>query len=215
MGALVLADDAACVLVVVLAVVVARRSRPHWRIAAFFAWIVTSDALALALRTARAGAPRPYEGLARISFHVDELITLSLSFLPVVLCVHFFLGRRVRLVLLTCAAAFAICCASYPALSKDRLAVFYEVAALGSIVLSWGAILWGVLQRRHVPPSVSHLMLILYGAADTAIFVVRVNGRFFESWPVVQLANILLFLTCAAAQLLWLNRRSPAVEAAA
>jgi hypothetical protein len=197
-----------------LAWLVARRDHTHGRFAGYVTWMAVGNALRIALLDARDGAPKPYTGVARFLFHVDQALVLSWSAFFVALCIHHFAARRIWPAFVGWAAAMAVCL-DYPAVSKDTLAALYRAAALITLLASWGCIAWGILRRRSFEPRLTHLTLILFATTDVALFLVPYARGLVANWPLVQLATVLMLASCCAVHLWWLRRWDETAEMSA
>lgn len=190
---------ATSIAVAVVAVVVALRDRRHAAFALAAVWLAATDWLRIGVATFRAGAHRPLTGVARASMHVEELLVLSWSFATIALTLHYFTRIRPVWLLAPYAIAFAFCL-DYPAMAGESLAVLYRTVWLAACLGSWCAIAWAMVFRNQLQPTVTHLLVMFWAAADVIINALPLASDFFRDWDMVRMANIVTALACIAAQ---------------
>lgn len=198
--------------VAILAWLAHRRRDDYGPMAAYLIWMAGSDWLRVGLRTILQGADRPLEGLARISFHADQLIVLSWSFLFVSCCVHYFMGKKTWPVLGVWGAVW-LACLNYPLVSGAVLEGVYVGVSLGTLLGSWAAIAWGVVGARK-NPGLPHLVIILGACTDGVSNIVPFARGLVANWPLVQLITVTLLSAWVAIHAVWLIRRRGALSEA-
>lgn len=202
-----------------LAAAVARKDLRHLPLAIALAALAIPDLVRPVLIGIDSGAPRPFHGLARLAFHIDEAIVLSWPLIMLACALHYFVGGRAwRWALVGWIAAVCLCFI-YPYFSGQRLVYVYGVVGIAALVASWGCIVSGVLFRAALRPTLAHLVVILYAATDVGTWLLLFVQGIIRDWPLVLIANVLLLVACVVAHVRWLfmegrRRDTPSTAAA-
>jgi hypothetical protein len=177
---------------------VSRRSREHAGVAGFVSWMVASDAMRRVTVALRGTAPHPLHGVARIAFHVDELLVSSWSFVFVACCAWYFLRSRrtAASVGALWIATWVVMIASYPWLVTARLMVLYQAFFWITLAIAWGTILFAMFRRRELRPGLAHLVLIIYAAADLVVGAFPFLHGFVGRWQDARVVTILMYSVC-------------------
>jgi hypothetical protein len=191
--------------VAILAWLAYRRRDHYGPMAAYLVWMAGSDWLRVGLRVLLDGADRPFEGLARVSFHADQLVVLSWSFLFLACCVHYFVGKKIWPVLGVWGAVWLVCL-NYPFVSGSTLERLYLGVTLGTLLVSWAVIAWGVVRTRKAA-SLPHLILILGACADGVLNIMPYVRGLVTSWPLARMVTVMLLSAWVAIHAIWLVRR--------
>ena len=189
----------------VLAVVVATRYRMHRPVAAYIGWMFAAENVRFGLMHAYQGAPRPFHGLARVAFHLDEGVALSWYAFFIAGCLIVFVGRGARWAFVAWALLWSACL-YYPRVSGQVLVEIYHLTAIASMIASWACIAYGVFFRRDLAPGLPHLILIFYASTDVATYLFSLLEGFVKNWPIIRIANMLLLVACIATHIAWLAR---------
>ena len=196
-------------LLTILAALVTWRNREHVWLAAYVAWMLSSDLIRMLLERAGARTRGPVLSVAGIARQLDDLLVLSWSFLFVACCVHYFARRRP-------AAVIVVWILTWIASNTVRLVAgrgydLYLMVGIACSAASWALILHGVLRRKDLDPGLAHLVLILYAGTDIVLYLVPLKDHYLEHWPLVRLANHLLLIVCCVAHVWWLVRGGPRI----
>ena len=81
-------------------------------------------------------APRPFHGLARVAFHLDEAVALSWYAFFLAVCLAVFVGRGARGALVGWLLA-CLLFLDYPRVTGALLVDAYLVAAIGTGIAAW------------------------------------------------------------------------------
>lgn len=180
-----------------LAVAVWRREPSHRAFAAYVVWMTASDWGRLLLAELRESAARPYTGLARVWFHLDEALVLSWSFGLLAVTLLSFARWRPWTAALGWAVAMAVCL-DYPDVRGETLQVVYRTSALLCLGTGIGCVFWGILVRRDLQPRLHHLAVMAFLAADSVIYLLPYVKDMFGEWSIVRTINtVLLLVLCA------------------
>jgi hypothetical protein len=175
----------------VVAMLVARRDRDHWPLAAYAAWLPLADLLRIPIRAYRAGLEHPGEGLGRLLFHVGEglYLTISFGFLAVVLVS--FTRAKWWPALAGWAVVLAICL-DYEVVRRDVLENLYRTVAIGCMGVGLLAVAHAMLVRRDLQPKLHHLSIMIYLAADVVTYLFPFVGSLYTDWDVVRGINVVM-----------------------
>lgn len=175
-------------------------------------------------------APRPFVGLARAAFHVDQGAVLALPALSAGLALVVLLGapwRAVAVALSACWAALLGCVAArYPELRGDAwLDVVHRAAAASVAVQLGAAAIWRIrgwaavrAARRRAPdpswiagfvPALPDRAVLVLLAGDAAALLGPWLGAPVAHWPIWQVQSALTLATLALLEERWIRARTP------
>lgn len=216
MSAIISVHMAGTALVPVLAWAVARRQRSHVPLAAYLTWLAVVDGVNVALRGGIYQTPsHPMHGWARAAFHVDDALSQSTQFFFLACILHYFLGRGARWPIALWAVVVTLRASRYPAsVSWPAFAMVFNATAL----FCWLVIVFAILTRRELKPTISHVVLILYSATDAvaaAFPLLRLPSSPSTTWHLVMVCATIGVAAVIVAHLVALWRlRSDAPDAA-
>lgn len=188
----------------VLAWLVAARDPRHRALAGFLTFNVAADVARFALLTARAHAVRPYTGVHRLGFHVDQFLLLGFFALLLATALHYFLGRFRWLFAAVWLPAFLVCL-DYPTVRGPTLAMVYQATAGVCVVGAWLTIAVGILTRKNLDARLAHLVIIALTATETISLLGLASTDYFARWPLIDWSTTFLLAFCAVAHLWWLR----------
>lgn len=189
------------------------------------------DVLRVALRLlVLRHAPRPFVGLARAVFHVDQGAVLALPALSAGLALVVLLGapwRPLAAALGVCWAALLGCVAArYPELRGDAwLDVVHGVAGASVVVQLSAAAIWRIRgwatlrALRRAAPAGMTVTSVIPTLPDRAVLVLLVGdgaallgpwlGAPVAHWPIWQVQSAVTLATLALLEERWIRARTP------
>lgn len=190
---------------VILSWGVTRRLPSHKPVAAFFTWVGFLEVVRSTAKpyTDHAGDPG---GLPVALRYLDRATVLTWWFFPLALCIHYFLRRKPHAVWPVMVVAWLLI-ARYPAVSAEELGTYLLVYAAVTMSASWAIIFWGMTRRDDVTPTISHLAVMVYVAAEVAMDLVPLAEDVLGNWSYIIAGNIVLYATLALLQGGWLLRK--------
>ena len=199
------------VLAAVLSWLVVRRDSGHRWMAAYVTFMAAEHWLRQLFLIIETAAP----AAVVVTTPLDHLVVLSWSLAFAACCVHYFVGRWVWAVMVVLGLLWSVR-QWYPGWTADHTMTLMRGVGNVTLVFAWVLIIWGVLRKHELRPRLAHLVLILYAACDVVTKLVPLRRGYFENWPLVRLATVLMLLAICAAHARWLilaRRRAVAVEA--
>lgn len=190
-----------------LAAVVHRFDRRHGPLAAYLAWYAAGDLVRLRALGSFKPFRHPAQGVVRGLYHLDGAIVLSWYFLFWALCLHYFVRRSARVPVLAWVVVCAATVVMYPAWSGPTLRPLHLGVVYASPCVSWAIIVYGLLRRREIRPTLAHLVLIVFATTDFVAAAFPLVGGDLAQWPLVRLVSLIGLLTIDAAHVVWLSRR--------
>jgi hypothetical protein len=154
--------------------------------------MAVADALRVATLDLRGTGPHPLHGVARIAFHVDQLLVTSWSFGFLACGALYFLRRR-RLALSILGVwllAWGALVATYPLVVTARLMVAYQTLFWATLAVSWATILFVMFRRRTLRPGLAHLVLIMYATSDLVVGAFPFLHGFLGGWQDARLISL-------------------------
>ncbi|MBI2898468.1 MAG: hypothetical protein HYY06_33260 [Deltaproteobacteria bacterium] len=189
-----------------LAWLVARHQREHRPLALFVSWMVAADWVRVVLNGVRADEPRPLVGIARVAYHLDQLVVLSWSFAFMAVALRYFTKRPPAFALVGLAVTWLITL-NYPLVSGEFLLWILRLAGICATVVAWTCILAAIFRRRDLQPTLAHLVVILYSVTDFVLYLVPWMGDVGRTWPIVNLISVVQLTVFCAAHGFWLAWR--------
>jgi hypothetical protein len=150
-------------------------------------------------------APRPYEGMARVGFHLEQALFLTWPAALAAVAGWVFGRRRPWIVALVYSAAMVFLCAGYPRIRGDFLRYVY----LALHVLAFGYALICIMRQifRAAPKiEIEHAAVVYATIISLAALLGPYTGSdWIARWNFAQLANIVMYgvLTYRQGKLLW------------
>ncbi|MBI2394232.1 MAG: hypothetical protein HYV09_31970 [Deltaproteobacteria bacterium] len=159
----------ATLLVPVFAWAVARTQRAHIALAGYLTWIAAAEIVrTVVLTPLRRGETHPLHGVALVALQCDRALTLSWQLLFLACVLHYFLGRGARLAVLGWVIASAAAIVGYPG-NAATFPQMYSAIHNPATAIAWLAIVFAILRRRRLAPTISHVVLMIYAAADAVV----------------------------------------------
>ncbi|MBI2394233.1 MAG: hypothetical protein HYV09_31975 [Deltaproteobacteria bacterium] len=161
-------------------------------LAAYVTWIAVADFTRMELLSPMyQGRAVPLQGAARIAKSVDLALTLSWPWLFLACTLHYFAGRGARAVVALWAVVAALIVATRTNAPDARV---FGAAYQAATSLCWLVILLAIVRRRGLEPTISHVVLLLYVAADlvaAAFPWVGVPQQISSSWDLVLTSSVM------------------------
>jgi hypothetical protein len=198
----------------VAAVLLARVRRDHHVLAISLVWVASVSALRVVLDVSFGllrplGSP-PFVGAARVAFHIDEAIGLSLPTALAITAIVLFARRRWLALLpgLAWAGAVAYLATHYPAIRGEALRLVYLGAELAALAVAAASIItWGWRRESLTPARVCILFVCLIDGG--LLLAGAQRWGFWSRWDLQQYAYSLLYLTLTLYQVMSWRSLSP------
>jgi hypothetical protein len=193
-------------------------TRASWPFYRPVAWLLTVGLFADALRWVRVAAgfaagERPYTGVARALYHVEQALWTSWPFALVVAALVVFARRPWWPAVAAWCACVAGLALAYPWLRQARLGVAYAaVTAACAAVVLWPVVLWlAVAHRRRGEAFIAHhaALLILAPLSALAAVVLAIMPWHPLWWMPARAVYAVMFVALGAyqARQMWRYRR--------
>lgn len=192
-----------------LAWTIADRQRYHRPAARFLALYAAADATrAILAALVLSRGPRPFQGPARVVFHLDAALTLAPPVALLALALRTWLGRGAAHVWGAAALLFAALTVSYPALRGPALLAVYQGAHALALAIAWACFAWWLWHRGPGRwPSWSEAIVLVWIAAETALLASPWTP---EGWELGDTTRLARDLATVAVQVAWVRALTPA-----
>ena len=162
--------------------------------------LVADGARALGQHFVLQHASRPFAGLARIVFHIDQVGVIGWSAGLVMLVALAFTGREnitskllpIASLAAGIAATFAL---SYPALREQKLGLAYLIVQIATVFVGVGFVARAWLQRRWFGVAARAVTVLLVG--ETATICGPFLGNPFKHWATANAISAVTFVVLA------------------
>jgi hypothetical protein len=182
----------------VLAWAIVPKRPDHRPVALLLSLGLAADLVQRVLVSTVLDVPGPYQGGARVAFHLQEAAFVAWPFGVVAAVVAAFPRRRPWPVLPAWALAVLVLAAGYPAIRGDVLRKAYLAIHLGALAVALGVFLAWIRHRQAMGLTRGAVLAVL--AVELFLLFGPYRGSVFTSWAVAQGAYVTLYAALSMAQ---------------